>query len=112
MGTTNNALERFFAHWVQLVQSGQWVPVISNGWIRVRRPDRDIRSIPPIGAVTVCLHGDDASNPQMHFDNKGKLLGLSEEEVSDLYRASDFSDPGGSAAELRRRLLAPILPVS
>lgn len=110
MVTTNNALERFLAHWVELVQSGQWVPVLSDGWIRVRRPDKDIRPVPPVGAVAVCIHGEQL-NPQMVFD-KGELLGLSMEEVSDLYRASDFASPGGYAAELRRRLLAPISPVS
>jgi hypothetical protein len=97
---------------VELVKGGQWVPVLSDGWIRVRRPDRDIRPVPPVGAVTVCLHGENASNPQMYFDNKGELLGLTEEEVSELYRASDFANPGGSTAvELRRRLLAPIQSV-
>lgn len=114
MAKSKSALERFIAQWKNLVSSGEWVPVDSTGWIRVRRPERDTRPLHPVGAVAVHLHGDErVGNPNLLFSPKiGELLGLNEKQVSRLYMASDFSGLKGPAAKLRRRLLAPIQRLS
>jgi hypothetical protein len=66
--------------------------------------------MPPIGAVALHLYGRrKVANPNLVFDPRLRgLLGLSEDDVSELYRASDFEAPAGAAAVLRGRLLASV----